>query len=110
MEFKTVEQDVARILKYNHEARNDDMKLYAAYAYEKIDGYGYGLGWLISVFSDRRFRAIHGIAPYETVSRVRRKLQEVNESLRPSEAAIEEKKRREKEYRNYAKRKGANNV
>ena len=106
MTFKTVEHDVARILKQNHEARNDDMKLYAAYTYEKIKDAGLGLGWLITVFSDSRTRIAYGIAPYETVSRIRRKLQAANENLKPSMAAVAEKKRAEKEYKKYVKQKG----
>lgn len=106
MEFKTVEQEITPILKYSEAARCDDMALYANYAYDKLNGFDYGAGWLQKVFSDRRFRIIHGIAPYETVSRVRRKLQEKYEELRPSKDYQEERKRVEREYKKYAKEKG----
>jgi hypothetical protein len=106
MEFKTVEQEITPILKESEAARCDDMALYANYAYSKIAKLNYGAGWLQKIFSDRRFRIIHGIAPYETVSRVRRKLQEKYAELRPSEAYREERKRVEAEYKKYAKEKG----
>ena len=106
MDFKTVEQEITPILKYSEAARCDDMALYANYAYSKIEKLNYGAGWLQKIFSDRRFRIIHGIAPYETVSRVRRKLQEKYEDLRPSEAYREERKQTEKEYKKYARARG----
>lgn len=108
MEFKTVEQDVAPILKNDNAARCDDMALYTYYAYEKLNRAKADLtgGWLQRVFTDRHYRIIHGIAPYETVSRVRRKLQEKYAELRPSEAYREERKRVEAEYKKYARQKG----
>ncbi len=106
MNFKRVEDDVKPILKNSEAARADDMTLYAAYCYDKIKGYGYGVSWLQQIFSDRRFRIMHGIAPYETVSRVRRRLQAENENLRPSEEYQAERKRAEKKYKAYARKKG----
>lgn len=106
MEFKTVEQDIRPILKNNYVARCDDMALYTYYAYEKIQDQGVGLGWLQKIFTDRRFRILNGIASYETVSRVRRKLQEKYEDLRPPEDLKEERKKVEAEYRKYAREKG----
>ena len=106
MRFKTVEEDVTKILKEDEAARCDDMALYANYAYGKLANRSYGAGWLQMIFSNRRFRIMHGIAPYETVSRIRRKLQEEHEDLRPSEAYRQERKRIEAEYKKYAKQKG----
>lgn len=103
MEFKTVEQDVAPILKYIKATRCDDMALYANYVYTKLTNYEMGAGWLERVFTDRRFRITHGIAPYETVSRVRRKLQEKYDDLRPPQDLREERKKIEKVYKEYAK-------
>lgn len=103
MKFKTVEQDIRPILKDNYAARCDDMALYAYYVYDKVQEMGLGKGWLQKVFSDRRFRITHGIAPYETVSRVRRKLQEKYDDLRPPQDLREERKKIEKVYKEYAK-------
>lgn len=106
MEFRKVEDDITPILKYSEAARCDDMALYANYVYMKLNNYEKGAGWLERVFSDRRFRIYHVIAPYDTVSRCRRKLQETYENLRPSEEYREERKRAEREYKKYAKEKG----
>lgn len=103
MEFKTIEQDITPLLKESEAARCDDMVLYASYAYGKLAGFDYGKGWLEKVFSDRRFRIIHGIAKYEAVSRCRRKLQEKYENLRPSKEYQDERKETEREYKKYAR-------
>lgn len=103
MKFKTVEQDIKPILKDCYAARCDDMALYSYYVYDKVQDMGLGNGWLQKVFSDRRFRITHGIAPYETVSRVRRKLQEKYDDLRPPQDLREERKKIEKVYKEYAK-------
>ena len=107
MEFKTVEQDIKPILEESEAARCDDMALYANYVWTKLNKFDYGAGWLEKVFSDRRFRIMHGIAPYETVSRVRRRLQAENENLRPSKAYQEERKSAEVEYKKYARGSGS---
>lgn len=106
MNFKTVEQEVRPILKDNYAARCDDMTLYACYVFSKVHYFNLGEGWLQKVFSDRRFRIMHGIAPYETVSRVRRKLQEKYEDLRATESYVAARKKVEKEYKQYAREKG----
>jgi hypothetical protein len=108
MEFYKVEEDIKEILKNDMVARCDDMALYANYVYTKLSRSNEvnNNGWLIKVFSDRRFRIIHGIAPYGTVSRVRRRLQEENINLRPSEYYLKERKRAEREYKKYATERG----
>lgn len=103
MEFETLENEVIYILKHNQPAKADDMVLYANYVYRKVENKGLGLGWFQRVFSDRYFRVLNGIAPYSTISRVRRKIQEKYPELRPSEAMIEERKEMEKKYRAYAR-------
>ena len=103
MKFKTVEQDITPILKNNYATRCDDMALYACYVWDKVQGLDLGKGWLQCVFSDRRLRIINGIAPYETVSRCRRKLQDKYIELRAPEDLREERKRIEKVYKDYAK-------
>lgn len=103
MEFRKVEDDVRPILKVNKAARCDDMALYACYVYKKLGEHNKGHGWLERVFSDKRYRIYSGIAPYDTVSRVRRKLQEEHEDLRPTEQQLEERKEQEKKYKAYAR-------
>lgn len=102
MDFKTVEQDLIPILKRDMIARCDDMALYANYSFSKIPVEDRGMGWLQKVFSDRRFRIMHGIAKYETVSRCRRKLQEQHEDLRAPADIKADRKKVEKEYKQYA--------
>lgn len=106
MSFKKVEDDIKPILKYNEAARCDDMTLYASYVYDKLKGANTSKDWLVTVFSDRLFRIMHGIAPYETVSRVRRKLQATYEELRAPKDYIEKRKKKEQEYKKYAMQKG----
>ncbi len=106
MTFHTVEDDIREILEYNETARADDMALYADYVYMKTEKLGLGDSWLRKVFSDNRFRIMHGIAPYETVSRIRRKIQAKEIDLKPTKAAIEERKTYERNYRKYARERG----
>ena len=101
MTFKTIEQDITPILKNNEAARCDDMMLYAAYVFEKMQGYG--AGWLEKIFSDRRYRIMRGIAPYGAVGRTRRRLQRRYPELRPSEEVKKARREAEKEYRKYAR-------
>lgn len=108
MNFKTVEQDIRPILEASEIARADDMALYTRYARRKIKSLNLGAGWIEKVFSNRNFRILYGIAPYDTVSRVRRRLQAENKDLRPSKEYIEERKKAERDYREYAKRGGGN--
>lgn len=103
MEFKKVEDDIKPILKNNISSRIDDMTLYACYSYEKIAGLNLGAGWLEKIFSDKRLRISYGIAPYETVSRIRRKLQEKHEELRPTPEQRAEKRKLEQRYKQYAR-------
>ena len=103
MTFQTIEQDVIEILKQNTDARADDMTLYAAYVWDKVKNKGMGAGWLQSIFSDRRARVMYGVAPYESVSRIRRKVQFHYAELRPSEEVRAEKKALERKYKAYAK-------
>lgn len=109
MDFRRVEDDVREILEENTTARCDDMALYADYAFRKIKHLRCGRGWLQYIFSDRRYRIMHGIAPYETVSRVRRMLQAKDKELRPSKEELEERKRIEKKYKEYARNGGGRN-
>ena len=102
---ETLENEIMDILKSDHVARADDMALYANYCFRKVDGVDLGLGWLVTIFSDKRFRISHGIAPYSTISRVRRKIQEKYPELRATPEQIKEKKELERKYKAYAKKK-----
>lgn len=103
MTFQTIETDVIEILKHNTDARADDMTLYAAYVWSKVKNKSMGSGWLQHIFSDRRARVMMGIAPYESVSRIRRKVQFHYAELRPTEEVKAERKALERKYRAYAK-------
>lgn len=105
MVFKKAKADVLPILKENEAARCDDMILYSAYVYEKVKDLKLGYGWLQKIFADRRLRISCGIATYDTIGRVRRKLQEENPELRPSENIVKEKKLTEHKYREQFRKK-----
>ena len=96
MTFRTVEQEITPILKRYKATRCDDMLLYSKYVYYKG-------ALIIPTLTDVSYRKEHNIAPYETVSRIRRKIQERYAELRPTPAQIAEKKRAEKEYKEYAR-------
>lgn len=96
MDLKTIEKDIKPILERSEDARADDMRLYVSY----INAKGLDLG---KSLLDRKYRIINGLASYESVGRIRRKLQEHYASLRPSKEYIELRKKAEKEYRKYAK-------
>lgn len=105
MGFKKIEDELIPILKYNTDARNDDMKLYADYVYQNVKDMKLGEVWLQRIFSDQRFRISCGIAPYESVSRIRRKIQKEHPELRATEEERKEKKRIERNYKAYVKEK-----
>lgn len=105
MGFKKIEDEVTSILKYNTAARADDMKLYAAYVYSKVEKLNLGDTWLQRVFNDQRLRISCGIAPYGSVSRIRRKVQTARPELRATEAEQLEKKRIERNYKRYLREK-----
>ena len=103
MGFLIIEDEAREILKHDEQARGDDMALYASYVYSHVSNAGLGMGWLQRVFSDRRFRITHGIAPYDSISRVRRRLQEKDPTLRPDADFIAARKKEERKYKAYAK-------
>lgn len=97
MRFKTVEEDIKPLFKTDATTRCDDMRLYYKYVEVMKDAN------IILAFTSSKYRYSKNIAPYETVSRVRRKLQEKYKDLRATAEQIEEKKKTEKEYRQYAR-------
>lgn len=96
MTFRTVEQEITPILKRNKATRCDDNLLYIKYVNKK----GFSP---VHAFENNEYRVKNGIATYQTVSRIRRKIQERYPELRPTPAQIEEKKRAEREYKEYAR-------
>lgn len=103
MKLKTVEKEITPILERCEVARFDDMKLYTMYVYNKLPWDRAKIGCIERVFNDRRYRIMHEIAPYETVSRVRRRLQAKDATLRPSQEVIDARREEEKKFRNYAR-------
>lgn len=99
MKFKTVEQEVKPILEQIKETRADDMRLYHIYVMRK----GLNMG---KALLDSKYRITNGLATYDTVSRVRRKLQAKYAGLKPSREYLKLRKEAEKEYRDYARGKG----
>lgn len=100
-EFLTVEKAIEPILANDPYTRADDMLLYLEYL-RKIGA----AGDIAHVLGSRNYRIVNGIAPYETVSRVRRKLQEKNEELRPNKKFLETRKKAEKIFKEYSKKGG----
>lgn len=101
MNRHNVQIDVKKILEYNHAARNDDMKLYACYVYEKIQGLNMGAGWLSRVFDEKKLREQNNIANYESVTRTRRYLQRIYPNLRADEEVRKGRAEKEADYHEF---------
>ena len=99
MDFITVETAVKAILNTYEITKSDDMLLYMEYI-------TYMGGNFPKAALDREYRIKHGIASYETVSRVRRRLQAKYIELKPSTEYIAKRRKAEKEYRKYARGRG----
>ena len=96
-EIKTTKEEVYHILKTNPATRSNDMILYYEYCIHNwvrdLDFY--------KVFKDSDFRKGKGIAPFETVSRARRELQNDFIELNSDEKIQQMRKDREEVFRNY---------
>lgn len=97
MSFESIEVEIEPILRDFTEARADDMALYCLY----VAGRGADIK---RTLLEREYRLKRGIASYESVGRIRRKLQHANEDLRPTAEYLIERQRAEKEFIAYAKR------
>ena len=97
MSFESIEVEIEPILRDFTEARADDMALYCLY----VAGRGADIK---RTLLEREYRLKRGIASYESVGRIRRKLQHANEDLRPTAGYLIERQRAEKEFIAYAKR------
>ena len=98
--MKNVKNDVLRLLNSIPETRADDMVLYSHYVSER----GYNDGDLANIFANPKLRATLGLANITTVSRMRRKLQQEQPELRPSETQLKIRKQYEKEFREFFKK------
>ena len=101
-----LEDEVVSILEDNQKTRGDDMALYSVYAYRKLKGNTEGLSMMrgfLLLFSDNRYRVTNGVAPFESVSRCRRKVQSRREDLRPTEEQVRERAEAIAEFKKYAR-------
>lgn len=98
-ELVTTKQEIYGILEKIPETRDNDMILYFEYCLNH---------WvketqMYKVFKDSEFRKAKGISPFETVSRVRRELQNDFVSLRSDERIKKAREAREEVFNNYYK-------
>ena len=96
-EIKTTKEEVYHILKTNPATRSNDMILY----YEYCISHWVREMEIYKVFKDASFRKGKGIAPFETVSRVRRELQNDFIELNSDEKIQQMREAREEVFRNY---------
>ena len=101
-----LEDEVEFILEDNPKTRGDDMVLYSVYACRKLKGKTEGLAMMrgfLLLFSDQRYRVTNGVAPFESVSRCRRKAQSRREDLRPTEEQVRKRAEAIAEFKKYAR-------
>lgn len=98
MKLDTLENEIAMILNEEERTRADDMTLYFEYLIRHEVT-------ILRVFSDRKYRIMHGISSFESVSRCRRKLQTKYDDLRPDKKTINLRHEEEKKFKEYARRK-----
>lgn len=99
--IKTTKGEVKKILETHQLAKESDMYLYYEYCL---------MHWvreteMYKVFKDAEFRKGKGVSPFETVSRVRRELQNDFISLRSDEKIKQAREAREEIFSNYYGRK-----
>ena len=96
-EIQSTKEAVYKLLKKEPNTRNSDMYLYYRYCANQ---------WvreaeMYRVFSEPNFRKEKHISPFETVSRVRRELQNQFIELNADEKIEQRRKEREEVYENY---------
>lgn len=96
-EIVTTKQEVYSLLEKIPETRNNDMILY----YEYCINHWVRDVQMYKVFQDAEFRKSKKIAPFETVSRARRELQNDFTHLRSDEKIEQARKAREEIFENY---------
>lgn len=96
--LKRLEPTIRAILEEEPDTRSDDMLLYYTYASRTINAeFEFS-----SLFTWRQFREECKIAPFESVSRCRRKIQANEPHLRPSKKAHDAREAEEGTYIEYA--------
>lgn len=98
-ELITSKQEVYSLLEKVPETRNNDMILY----YEYCVNHWVRDTELYKVFKDSEFRKAKKVAPFETISRIRRELQATFVSLRSEENIKKAREAREEVFNNYYK-------
>ena len=98
-----VRQEVQRILTNSPDTRADDMVLYYHYVSDNCKK-EVGNDSFLTLFANPRYRVENGLPSFATVSRMRRKLQETYEELRPNKEQQAIKKKYEKMYREFYKK------
>ena len=96
-EIVTTKQEVYSLLEKIPETRNNDMILY----YEYCINHWVRDVQMYKVFQDAEFRKSKKIAPFESVSRARRELQNDFIHLRSDEKIEQARKAREEIFENY---------
>ena len=94
--WKSIENAIEPILQEDVDTRADDMRLYLRYVQRNKADIG-------KCMFERKYRLQRRIASYDSVSRIRRKLQQRDPKLRPSKEYIAARRKAEKEFRLYAK-------
>lgn len=97
--LEKIENEIKVILESNPRTRKDDMYLYYTYC---INKYATSPLTFLKIFYDEQFRKEHNIPVFESVSRVRRKLQQDYEYLKPEKEVQESRINKESEYIRYA--------
>lgn len=101
MTFDSIYDEVKHILEQYPETRYSDMTLYGSYVKSKLPIHEN----FETIFFDDFIRVVYQIAPYETVSRNRRWIQNDYEELRPNKEKMKARKEAEKEYRRQNRKK-----
>lgn len=100
MKLNKVENIVKTILETEEITREDDMYLY--YVFCTRYGFLTDSGFT-RIFKDKDYRKKVGIASFKSVERSRRKLQEKNKDLKPSEEVEKARIELEQKYKEYSR-------
>ena len=102
-DLNTIEGKVKAVLKSNEEARNDDMKLYFCVCDYCLEEKGLRVGDMPFETVMTEYRSL-GIPNFESVGRIRRKLQSQHAELSGNTETKRIRMAQERVYRHYAKK------